>query len=562
MKRHWISSLAVFSLLLGTVITGGWSAPGAGSAEAGKAPSYEGVSLPDEVVQEARKKGMNPATHQPAHLINGPHAENPNHTVDPQPIDPDQKVLAIYMDFPDADEPPTEVAYDHVPVDQLNDLLFGDTYNPYEMEQFKKYAEYNGQAAPTDRTMKNFYQEMSYGKVNVSGEVVKVKMPHPYSYYKIGQPYGTVQNDYGDYTMALLLEDAVAAADPVVDFSRYAVDGEVPNVFFIHEGTGAEWNLDPRVIWSHKWEYNEAAYYNEWARTGEEPTFDPDNKLEVDGVKVNTYSVEPEVGGDITGYLGEVEGPFPPQVGVYAHEFGHVLGLPDLYDYGYDSEGVGAYSLMSGGSWTRYPNATPYSGNSPVHPDAWSKIFIGMEKAQTLTEGSKTFTLQPSATDPGVVKLVVPDSEGSEYFLIENRQPVDGSFDKGLTRYGDVKGLAIYHVDENVLKRNFWRPNEAQNWFQSRKQGVKPDPRTGETHYAVSVLQADNRWDLEKNHNRADEGDLYQPGDVFSPTSTPNSGSYYFDNGNGQSPNYTGIFVKDIVQNEDGSVTFTAGFEK
>lgn len=564
-KRKHFSTLVSAGLVAALVLSGGWGFEPRTAKASGNQSSYEAVQLPEEVVQAAQVKGIDVSKHLPAHLANGPHALNPQQTVAPQPIASEQKVIALYLDFPVDDQPPSKVAYDHMPTGQLNDLLFGTAYNPYTMTQFAKYAAYNGEAAPTNRTFHNYYQEASYGKVNVTGHVVKVTMPHPYSYYKIGQPYGVFQNDYGDYTMALMVKDAVEAADSTVDFSQYAVNGEVPNIFLIHQGTGAEWNLDPSIIWSHKWEVSDAAYYNQWAQTGVEPTnWDYDgHKITVDGVKINSYAIEPEVGGDLTGYLGPVSGPYPPQVGVYAHEFGHVLGLPDLYDYGYDSEGMGAYTIMAGGSWTRYPNAPQYSGNSPVHFDAWSKIFLGLTTPKvTLENGSQTFTLQPVAKQGDVVKLVVPGSNGSEYFLVENRQQTPGSFDRGLSRYGEVHGLAIYHVDENVLSRNFWRPNEAQNWFQSRKQGVNADPSTGETHYAVSVLQADNKWDLEKDVNRGDGGDLYKTGQSFTPTSTPNSGSYYFSNGNGQSANYTGIFVKNIVENSDGTVTFTAGFEQ
>lgn len=523
--------------------------------------AYEGVKLPEEVIAAAKKKGIDVTTHLPAHLVKGPHALNPKTSVGTQPISPEQKVIALSLKFPD--EVPSKVSYEHMPLAQLNNLLFGTEYNPYEMKQFEKYATYNGVSAPRNRTLKNYYKEASYGKVNVSGEVIEVQMPHPYSYYKIGQEIGVVSNDYGDYTMALLVNEAVKAADAQVDFSQFAVNGEVPNIFLIHPGTGAEWNLDPGIIWSHKWEVSEAAYYNEYANTGVEPAnWDYEaHKITVDGVKVNSYAIEPEVGGDLTGYLGAVSGPYPPQVGVYAHEFGHVLGLPDLYDYGYDSEAMGAYTIMASGSWTRYPNAAPYSGNSPVHFDAWSKVFLGLEGVDTLTTGQKTYTINPASSANGAVKLVVPGSNGSEYFLLENRQQQPGTFDLGLSRYGS-HGLAIYHVDENVLSRNFWRPNEAQNWFQSRKQQVIPDPSTGETHYGVAVIQADNQWDLERNRNSGDPGDLFTTGKVFSPTSTPNSGSYYFSNGTGTATNYTGIFVKNIKENADGSITFTAGFEK
>ena len=62
---------------------------------------------------------------------------------------------------------------------------------------------------------------------------------------------------------------------------------------------------------------------------------------------LSTYSMEPEyvvTPGDCT-------------IGVYCHEYGHVLGLPDLYD---SSDGilpeqrrwvVGCWGLMAAGSW-------------------------------------------------------------------------------------------------------------------------------------------------------------------------------------------------------------------
>jgi len=424
----------------------------------------------------------------PASLKNGPHAVNSGAALGTAPIANEQKAIALYLKFPDNDQPPTSVKYDHMPVAQLQNLLFGDIYDPYSMEEFSIYKTYNGITAPTDRTLKNYYKGISDGRVNVIGQVVEVTMPHGYSYYKIGQNYGLIgENSNGDYTMSLIFEDAIKAADELVDFSQYAKNGIVPNVFLTHQGTGAEFSTDPTVIWSHSWDYESAYYYNRYALTGREDEEGLPKGLEVDSVIVNDYSIEPEVGGDMTGYLGTVSGPYPAYVGVYAHEFGHVLGLPDQYDYGYDSE-------------------------------------------------------------------------GTEYFLVENRQQL--GFDSSLSRYGTgIHGLAIYHIDENVLSRNFNRPNEAANWFQSRKQGVKADTGTGETHYGISILQADNKWDLEKNVNVADNGDLYKTGQSFTPTSTPNSGSYYFNNENGTSANYTGIYVNNIVENKDGSVTFTAGFK-
>ncbi len=526
--------LPVFLLALALLLFAGSAPAGAihPSMNGGVAAisSYSSVAIPDTVQQKLTAKGNKVSQHIPASIRNGPHAMNPGAGLDAAPdVTGEQKAIALYLRFPANDQPPTAVSYAHMPVNQLQDLLFGTSYNPYTMEQFQQYASYNGIAAPTDRTLKNYYSGVSDGKVNVTGQVVEVTMPHGYSYYAIGNQYGLgIQNDYGDYTMSLIFEDAIAAADGAVDFSEYAKDGTVGNIFLIHEGTGAEFSTDPVVIWSHSWDYVSAYYYNRYAQTGreDEDGLPGDGKgMLVDGVYVNNYSIEPEIGGDITAFLGAVDGPYPPYVGVYAHEFGHVLGVPDQYDYGYDSSGTGAYTLMAGGSWTRYPNAWQYAGNSPVYLDAWSLAYLGLQSPNTLT-GTTSYTLKPMADGGGIVKIIVPGSNGSEYFLIENRQ--QKGFDSALIRYGaGVHGLAIYHVDENVLERNFSRPNEAANWFQSRKQGVIADPATGETHYGISILQADNRWDLEKNVNDADGGDLYKAGQAFTPTSTPNSGSYY-----------------------------------
>lgn len=529
---------------------------------------FSPVRLRGEAVINLQKRGINVHDRLPAHYTKGPHSLNPMNIVGVNPVAPAHNAVVLLMRFKDS--APTRVPLSPIPAAKFNDMLFGDTYNPYTLPQFAAYASENGIPAPTNRTVKNYYKEVSYGKMALTGTVVEVQMPRPRSDYKIGQPYGVVQNDFGDFTIAELMRDAVMAADPFVDFSQFAVNGIVPDIFLIHPGSGAEWNSDPRLIWSHNWTYLGAYYFSRYGQTGDEAYLDPANwdpsmKLIVDGVAINNYSIEPEVGGDLTGFsTGTPTGPFPPQAGVYAHEFGHVLGLPDEYDYGYDALGTGIFSVMATGSWYGFPYSAPYSGNTPSHFDPWAKMYLGFAAPKTITQGLQTVTLKPSAISADFIKIVVPNSNGSEYFLIENRQPVAGSFDSCFSYLGaDAKGLCVYHIDENVLARNFSRCNEAQNAFESRKQAGKPDPATGETHYAISLIQKDDRWDLEKNLNEGDANDFFKPGDVLSPNSTPNSGSYYCNAIiQGAVSNYTGIVVKDIVQNKDGSMTFKAGFEQ
>jgi immune inhibitor A len=504
-------------------------------------------------------------------------------------------VLVLLAKYKDGDQPVGDMP-GQVPAHYYEDLIFGTEYNPYELDQFKKYAVYNGSAAPTDRTMQNAYNESSYGKAKVvrkeNTEFVWVELPKGASYYLDQEgkyaENGTYVNGNvnGDAHTGEFVRDLLKAADAQVDFSKYAVDGEVPNVFVIHEGTGAEFSRDPAQFWSHKWNLLSALYFGKYYETDktadvyagmtEEAWINKTvaEDMTYDGVVVDAYNIQPGIGGNVAGYnlatggYDEAlkQGPFPAQAGVYSHEFGHVLGLPDFYDTVYTSEGVGNYSMMAGGSWMRYPNAAAYSGNSPVHFDPFSKIFLGWVtpievKAE---DGVQEITL-PSidkATDKnGIVKMEVPGSNGTEYFLFENVQ--QSGFNKGLIRQGaDSHGLLAWHVDENIInlyQTAGFRPNNVENWMNKRfqyNQSQTASDGTVVTHYGLSVLQADGKYDLEKYVNRGDAGDFLKTGSKLTPNSkNVHTGSYYFWKGNNSTAADSGIHVTDIVENKDGSIT-------
>ncbi len=450
---------------------------------------------------------------------------------------PEQKVLVIFAQF--TDSPPGGPADRLDLASYFDTMLFGPIYNPPE------YAAYPDH--PTNATLYNYYKENSYGAV----DVVTLNLPsslgwtqtgHPYAYYAGGN------NGFGAYPTNApgMVIDAIKAVDVTVDFSPYAVNGTVPNLFVVFAGTGAEWSGDPNLIWSHSWDLY-------W---GSDQTLPTAGYKTDDGVYVLNYAVMPEVGGNTTGYYAPVTGPFPPTVGVYADEYGHVLGLPDQYDYGYESEGTGIYSLMASGSWARYPNKPLFSGNLPTHLDAWSKWYLGFLTPMVVTNPAN-ITLGPAETNPDVALMVVPNSGGKEYFLFENRQQI--GFDQGLSRLGDIHGLAIYHVDDTVLTRNFWRNAEAENWKEFRSEGWRK-AWTGETHYAISISQADDLWQLEHVTSWGDAGDLY-PGATgatsFGSYTRPNSSSYYFWGGSDPKYGYSGVTATNIQETVGGSVTFS-----
>ncbi|MFQ6093986.1 MAG: M6 family metalloprotease domain-containing protein, partial [bacterium] len=177
-------------------------------------------------------------------------------------------------------------------------------------------------------SMYDYFQEVSSGRFFINGEVsVWLEAPEANSYYADDQ-FGKGRWPRNRIRLAY---DVVVAADPYIDFSQYDGDGDgaVDALFIVHAGPAGEETGDPNHIWSHK-----ATIPANANGTGK-------GYMSDDGVKVAAYTMEPEEDGD--GRL--------ITIGVFCHEYGHLLGLPDLYDRDNSSAGIGNWGLMGGGSW-------------------------------------------------------------------------------------------------------------------------------------------------------------------------------------------------------------------
>jgi immune inhibitor A len=282
----------------------------------------------------------------------------------------------------------------------------------------------------------NYYDWNSYGRLDVKGDIYGwFRCPEPLSYY-VNERKGM-----GSYprNAQRMVEDAVTAADPFVDFSRYDNDGPdgIPSsgdddgvvdfLFVIHGGQGYEWTMNPNHIHSHVANIR---------------------AMEVDGVLVKTYATEPEDG----------------RVGTFAHEMGHLLGLPDLYDVTLNTFGLGMWSLMAYGSWGGG------DGSRPVGLDAWSRSVLGFVDPVVVDSNSAGYELPCIEDGPHVLRLWSGAEGGPQYFLVENRRAK--GWDGFLSYFGE--GLLVYHVDERI-----------------RDNSVEGD-------HLVSLEQADGNFDLEK----------------------------------------------------------------
>jgi len=307
------------------------------------------------------------------------------------------KVIVILVDF--TDYPYTGQAVAGEPY-MFDSVLFSDSSatsgTPY--------------VNPTG-SMTDFYMENSYGKFYIQGDIFGwLTMPQTYAFYENG--------DDGLSRGRILAADAVNAADAAgADFQDYDInnDSECDGVIVVHAGRGAEEGV--YGIWSHKSTVSPPIY--------------------PDGIKVTNYTMNPEEASVGTG----VE--LSP-IGVFCHEYGHFLGLPDLYDIDYalpgheGSDGLGEWSLMAQGNYLG-------GSKSPAHFDAWCKSEIGFLNFTEVTSNIFNAEIPCIEWNPFVYQLKFDETE---YWIIENRQKV--GFDKFLPG----SGLCIYHVDLDAAAQN------------------------------------------------------------------------------------------------------------
>lgn len=347
-------------------------------------------------------------------------------------------------------------------------------------------------------TLSDYWREVSYGAFTFDGTVYDVgNLPEDDTYYENGN------NGFTPAFIAEYVSGAVSNGDAAIDFGIYDNDGPdgVPNsgdddgivdlLALVHPESGGE--SGGGNIWSHRWTYSSAS--------GSMLTTD-DDSANGGKIRINDYTIMPSLNS--AGNLIEM--------GVFCHEFGHALGFPDLYDTDNSSEGLGHHCLMAAGNWS--------SPSSPAHLSAWCRIELGWVTPTVMVGTFPNHPMPAIETTPYAVKII-NDPFGSEYLLLENRQPI--GFDQDI----EDCGIAIWHIDPGV--GNTWNNNE---WCTS-----------GATHSYMALEQADGRCDLENHTNRGDSGDFWNSNQgftpIFSPSSFPNSRNYAGDNADVTVSNFT-----------------------
>ena len=212
-------------------------------------------------------------------------------------------------------------------------------------------------------------------------------------------------------------------------------------------------------------------------------------------------------------------------IGTFAHEFGHCLGLPDMYDTGNGGNyGMGDWDIMCMGCYNN-------DGFTPPGYSAYEKVFMGWIDYIKPQPGTyytlPVFNKKQQSTDKAV--CITSDLNENEYFILEYRKR------QGWDRYMPGEGIMITHVTYNADR---WWGNTVNN------QNIQ----------LMYVVPADNT-----SNYYTEGGDLWPQANKteFTDTSTP--AAKLFMNARGSitgNAGYLGKPVTEMVINNDGTASF------
>ncbi len=314
----------------------------------------------------------------------------------------------------------------------FDDMLNGDNYT------------YGGATG----SVRQYYSDQSSGAFKPEFKIYgPVTLSQNYSYYG--------QNDRrGDDThVGAMVKEAceLAIQQYDIDLEEFDIDGDgyVDFVDVLYAGYGEADYDDEDCVWPCEWSLKES---------------DAKTVLTYGNKKIDTFSCHQELYGETGDRAG---------IGTACHEFGHVFGLPDFYDYEHPT--LGYWDLMDGGAYNN-------DGRTPPSFSGYERMFAGWAEPRVLNQ-SEEVTLSElqgsqeiliiTATGQHNLDGVFPEPE--DFYILENRQAT--KWDKYLPGHG----MLIWKIQYDV---NDWYSN-TPNAYDTKDQGVAIMAADGEVDYEV-----------------------------------------------------------------------------
>ena len=295
----------------------------------------------------------------------------------------------------------------------MSDLMNSDSYT------------YNGATG----SVRKYFSDQSEGKYTPQFDVVgPVTLPNNMAHYGGNDAYGD------DKLPGDMVIEACSIANELhnVNFTQYDndSDGKVDFVYIIYAGKGEADGGADETIWPHNWSISGAYYYKNCTYA--------ENKRNFDGKTIDNYACS----GEIDGQTGKRAG-----IGTLAHEFSHVIGLPDLYDIDYgqnykNKSTPGSWHIMDGGSYNN-------NGNTPPNYTIYDKYFLGWKTPINPGATAKNLSLNAAGTagyegyQIATSNSLLAATSTDPVYYIENRQ--QSGWDAHLPGHG----LLIWKVTYN-----------------------------------------------------------------------------------------------------------------
>ncbi|MFC1555501.1 FG-GAP-like repeat-containing protein [candidate division KSB1 bacterium] len=372
--------------------------------------------------------------------------------------------------------------------------------------------------------MKRYYARVSNNKLTLSYDVFPAGENDAYSLQNEMMYYNpnTTEEEL-DIRLSELLRDAVTAADNDVDFTQYDA------VIVFHAGVGSDFLIEEAVL---------------------DPTPNDIPSVHIDSLHLaetigEGISVE---GGSYTIYSGtilpETETKRDVEIGllgILAHQFGHELGLPSLFNTENGRPAIGKFGLMGVG----FANV---NGAVPAEPSAWSKVFMEWEEPYLLTDQTiairgPDFSVYASQRNARNRIIKIPISP-SEYYLIENRIKDYAADGLNIVRApsGVILEVDDYDVDIPGTGMLIWHVDQKVILAKLESNAINTD----KDHRGVDLEEADGSQDIGElfpgilpgfpTPENGIPGDAFFTGHVteFTPNTAPNT----FSNARGNSHIY------------------------
>lgn len=316
---------------------------------------------------------------------------------------------------------------------------------------------------PAYGSVKDYFWENSYGKVNITFDVVGPYRAEEMSNYRGAGVYKVTNlSKLGKFLIKNKIQN-----ESELDLSLYAdPSGEINRLHIIYAGEDQAFaGLANGFAWSHQYGF------------GMGGSLEPGNPDDYDCVSSKdgqTYTFKRySCSAELSPNMRNRDEKKVSTIGTPTHELAHLLfESKDFYDGNGVYKGTGQWDLMAGGSHNYITDnfyTSMFYGNSPAHMNMYEKIRLGWVKPQVLTT-SGSFSLENAAENPvayiyqkgnNLTDFTSLENVQDDFFILENRQKK--GFDAGLLNGPQYNGplfqggLLIYRVDKNI--RNSSGPN-------------------------------------------------------------------------------------------------------